>query len=560
MDKIHWGVEQTHLDHKNRIPEGMTKKEFKESKNYKNRGFTKQEYLNELKSKGKGKYLILFKDESKKQLIKDKIKNKKERPIKEFKKINAISVELDDEELGEMIDYPEVLLVEPDSEVQITEESTPWGVQEVKTPIASTAGIRGKGVKVAVFDTGISNHEDLVISGGISFVDGISSYNDDNGHGTHVAGTIAAQANGIGVVGVAPEASLYAVKVLDKNGAGTYSKIISALEWAIDNKINIVNMSLGARTYSQILQDEINKAAQSGILIFAAAGNDGGDGTTDTINYPARMNNVVAVGAVDQNGQRASFSSTGAELDITAPGVNITSTLINGGYGTKSGTSMACPHAVGAAALIWSKDLTVNKDVILGLMKVATTVKDNYLFYGSGEINIQEELRMYDNFVANPILEGSNQLPQAYSQPNDGPIDGEVSTLTDTTPPTTPGNVHQISSSPTSVGIYWNASSDNVGVTGYNIYINTNYYNSTVSSTSITISGLSPNSGYSITVKARDAAGNWSSAGGCSATTAACTHDSETWIQALSPSAGTCGTYICDTCGRERNDPYPFLC
>ena len=174
--------------------------------------------------------------------------------------------------------------------------------------------IIGTGVKIAVLDTGIDyNHPDLAgnYKGGYNFVNNNTDPWDDNClsyfktcHGTHVSGTIAAEHNGIGVAGVAPGSSIYAVKVLDGGGFGAASLVVSGIEWAKNNGMNIISMSLGSTENNTAVLDAVNAAYDSGILLVAAGGNTGGG----PVSYPAAYDSVIAVTAIDQNGQKASFS------------------------------------------------------------------------------------------------------------------------------------------------------------------------------------------------------------------------------------------------------------
>jgi subtilisin family serine protease len=225
----------------------------------------------------------------------------------------------------------------------------------------------GAGINVAVIDTGIdADHPDLAanIAGGVNYVGkgwwkpaDPSKWNDGNGHGTHVAGIIAALGNDIGVVGVAPEASLYAVRVLGNSGSGYVSDIVAALEWAILNDMDICNMSLGTDTDVESLEEACDAAAASGLLLVAAAGNDGG-----AVDYPAAYSSVIAVAAVDSSDVRPSWSSYGPEVALAGPGVDVYSTWKGSGYKTISGTSMAAPHVAGTLALNLSADLCASAD------------------------------------------------------------------------------------------------------------------------------------------------------------------------------------------------------
>lgn len=232
----------------------------------------------------------------------------------------------------------------------------PWGVQRVKAALAWPRA-RGRGVKVAVIDTGIdANHPDLrgQVAGGFNAVNAANpaDWADQEGHGTHVSGTIAARRDGEGVVGVAPEASLYAVRVLDENGNGTYDDVIAGLQWAVENGMQVANMSLGADEGSPALELAVKEATRRGLLIIAASGNAGGP-----VGYPAKYAETIAVGASDRTDKTAFFSNRGPEVDVIAPGMDIVSLKKGGGLETMSGTSMATPHVAGLAALAISMGL-----------------------------------------------------------------------------------------------------------------------------------------------------------------------------------------------------------
>jgi len=226
----------------------------------------------------------------------------------------------------------------------------------------------GAGVRVAVVDTGIApRHPDLRVYGGASFVSG-TSWADDNGHGTHVAGTIAALRNGRGVVGVAPHARLYAVKVLAANGSGTTSGVLNGLAWCYRYNMHVVNLSLGSagtthdrNVYSRAYEQAGRRLRRRGILPVAAAGNNGAR-SNPYVGNPARCPSYMAVASVDRARRRSSFSSYGPQVEIAAPGSDIPSTWPQTGYRTISGTSMATPHVAGVAALVkrrnpgWSGD------------------------------------------------------------------------------------------------------------------------------------------------------------------------------------------------------------
>lgn len=264
---------------------------------------------------------------------------------------------------------PSVTMIEDDLTIYAVDElSSSWGVERIGAGIVHAGGNKGTDIRVAVIDSGIYyTHPDLNgnYAGGYDFANSDTDPVDDHGHGTHVAGTIAAQYNGSGVVGVAPEADLYALKVLTASGSGSYSNVIAALEWCMlgsdglsgtpdDPGIQVTNNSYGSSAYPGLLVELMfDMAADYGIINVCAAGNSGNPaGTGDNMIYPARFGSCIAVAATTSSDVRASFSSTGQEMWIAAPGSNILSTYLNNGYAYGSGTSMACPHAAGVVALM----------------------------------------------------------------------------------------------------------------------------------------------------------------------------------------------------------------
>jgi major intracellular serine protease len=249
----------------------------------------------------------------------------------------------------------------------------PKGVEIIQAPDIWKE-TKGKGITIAVLDTGCeTGHPDLAgrIIGGRNFTNddqgNTDIYEDYNGHGTHVAGTIAASLNDTGVAGVAPEAHLLILKVLGKNGSGQYDWIIDAIHYAVSQKVDIISMSLGGPADVKELHDAIKEAIAQNVLVVCAAGNEGdGEHATDELAYPGAYNEVISVGAVDLDRNSSQFTNSNNEVDLVAPGEKITSTYLNGSYATLSGTSMATPHVSGALALLkvlsnaaFERDLTV---------------------------------------------------------------------------------------------------------------------------------------------------------------------------------------------------------
>jgi len=280
---------------------------------------------------------------------------------RQFKIVDVIAASMTQQAADALAKTPGVRYVEPDGPVYAHDQTVPWGIDRVFGDETYSFGTwvttGGDGIAVAILDTGIDeNHEDLPkLSGGKNTIDETDWGSDGSGHGTHVAGTVAALDNEVGVVGVGPEIVLYAVKVLSDGGSGTIDSLVAGIEWAVENDILILNMSLGADTHYQTLQDATDAAYEAGHLIVSSAGNSGNPpGRGDNVSYPAAYDSVIAVAASTDNDRRSSFSSTGPAVELIAPGSSILSTLPGNSYGTYSGTSMASPHAAGAVALVWA--------------------------------------------------------------------------------------------------------------------------------------------------------------------------------------------------------------
>jgi subtilisin family serine protease len=266
----------------------------------------------------------------------------------------------------------------------------PWGIRRVNAP-AAWAVTQGEGARVAVIDTGIdAGHPDLAgrVAGGYNAIDGGKPWFDDNVHGTHVSGTIAGSRDGRGVVGVAPQATLFAVKVLDKAGSGRISSIIKGLVWCARNDIHVANMSLGSPVGSVFLRLAIKYASSKGVAIVAAAGNSGG-----SVGYPASYPETIVVSASDSQDQLAFFSSRGPRVDFIAPGVDVYSTEPGGHFGSHSGTSMATPHVSGLAALAVARGARGVNGVRPVLVRAARAIGLRPVEQGRGMIDAAEVVR-----------------------------------------------------------------------------------------------------------------------------------------------------------------------
>jgi subtilisin len=272
--------------------------------------------------------------------------------------------------------------------VQDVAQKAGWEITAFNLP-KTWATTQGEGVKVAVLDTGADlNHDDLKANllPGINMINPKKSAQDDNGHGSHVAGTICALNNDLGVVGVAPKAKVVPVKVLDKKGSGDLAVVAKGIRWAVDQGVDMITMSLGSPAPVGEIKSAINYAESKKVVVFCAAGNAG---QTRQIFYPAAYPNVVGIGAIDEKFNRANFSCTGPDLDFLAPGVRILSTVPVNWYAVLSGTSMATPFAVGLACLLLShkrkKNLSVKLETAqdyINVLKQHTIPVSNTKFAG----------------------------------------------------------------------------------------------------------------------------------------------------------------------------------
>lgn len=337
----------------------------------------------------------------------------------------------------------------------------PWGVNNsngVKArSVHTTDGYTGDGVVVAVIDTGVDrDHPDLddnlwqapsntcSVAGstktncsknGWDFV----GYNgsatndnnpeDDNGHGTHVSGTIAAEDNSTGVVGVAPDAEIMAIKVLGSDGSGSYLDVVSGIDFAIDNGADVINLSLGAINTGVVLkdlQDAIDDAETAGITVVAAAGNF----STNAQFSPAAFDTVLSVGAVQETsglnnpdanyGTRFAYFSNYGKNNVVAPGMRINSTTFNGSTSgdTYNGTSMASPHVAGVAALMLEKNSSLSPAKIRYILEetatdLGDTGKDE--FYGAGRVNAVAAIDAIDSSDKSIVLEGNFKIVSKYN-------------------------------------------------------------------------------------------------------------------------------------------------
>ena len=283
--------------------------------------------------------------------------------------------------------------------LQSAKQQSGWGISAFELPKAWEFS-EGEGVTIAVIDTGCDlDHPDLKnnLLPGRNFINARKQPQDDNGHGTHVAGIIAAINNTIGMVGVAPKAKIIPIKVLDKDGNGSMSNVAKAINWAVDRNVDIISMSLGSPRPLRNVRIAIKEAAKKGIPVFCAAGNAG---RTKEVYYPAAYPETIAIGSIDKDYKRSDFSNTGKNLDFMAPGGDVFSTVPDDWYAIMSGTSMAAPFAVGVSALLLSYSKNNNNKYSLKnvddyrriLRKYCTPISDpkfagDHFFEGYGIID-----------------------------------------------------------------------------------------------------------------------------------------------------------------------------
>ena len=297
-----------------------------------------------------------------------------------FEKLGISSVGLTESEAQRLVNRKEILAVEKNFEVHILgfedrskyvveeptiQNSISWNIEMINARHAWNRSITGSGINLAILDTGVSNHPDLNVKGGVSFVRNAKSYADGHGHGTHCAGIATANNPSTGMFGVAKDCNLFAVKVLSDRGSGNADWVISGLEWCIQQNMDVASLSLGGPVNPSLaFAEAIQRCKENGVAVICATGNEYGT-PFPWVGSPANSfesGNVnaspIAVGAIDRYRRIAHFSSRGKNgpywnpVTVVAPGVRIKSTFKHGSYKVLNGTSMACPHVAGLAALI----------------------------------------------------------------------------------------------------------------------------------------------------------------------------------------------------------------
>ena len=285
-----------------------------------------------------------------------------------------------------------------------------WNFRLINAEGAWAQGATGQGVTVAVIDTGISQGPDLSktkFAPGYDFVNDRADASDDHGHGTHVAGTVAQSTNnGFGVAGVAFKAKLMPLKVLSRSGSGAIADIAEAIRFAADNGADVINMSLGGGGESKLMREAIDYAHSKGVVIVAAAGNEG----RAQASYPARYPNVIAVSAIGPDRQKTFYSNYGQGVDIAAPGGATQKSQLDGIlqetidprdsgeflFRYFQGTSMASPHVAGVAALVKSRDRSLTPDQVWEVLKASAqpVENDSQNYFGVGYLDAEKAVKM----------------------------------------------------------------------------------------------------------------------------------------------------------------------
>lgn len=345
--------------------------------------------------------IVMYKNEEGKEAI---LQNSSQ-IIYEFETISALTVLIQDSMIKSLEEDPNIICIEENNEIEILimeleilgnideisqrySEELQWGFHSMGIRQAWNEGYNGDGIKIGIIDSGIALHPEFTIAGGVSTFEYTDSWQDDHGHGTLVAGIVAAQQNGFGMTGIAPNVELYAIKSLNKEGTGKMQNLYEGIEWAIQNDMDIINLSIGVKKGTVIFEELLNEAYDKGIVIIAAAGNDGLDnGSGNTVVYPAKYENSIAVSAIDPSLNRAEFSATGEEVEFSAPGKFIVTTYLDNQYALASGTSLAAPHITGFLAILKQMYPTmsneeIRKEMIKYSLDLGDKGKDNWYGYG----------------------------------------------------------------------------------------------------------------------------------------------------------------------------------
>lgn len=318
---------------------------------------------------------------------------------------NLVVCEMTESDAERLRKKDDEIIVEKDIEIFASSKSVnnhrnirtgkEWNMKAIHAEKANQKDTE-ENIKIAVIDSGVDDYNDIVLAGSVNFIPGEENvsplYVDVTGHGSSVAGIIAAQDNGEGITGIAPEAEIYSAKVFDKENRSTISRVIDAIYWAMEQKVNIINMSFGTVQDSSALHQAIQDAQKQGILLIAAAGNE------KLVEYPAAYKEVMAVGSVNTAGEISDCSAEGKAIEIVAPGEQICSTGAFGGVVITAGTSMSAPHITGVAAKLWGKDRSVSAGFIRQLINVSANQFTKASECGNGIVDYSYAEKIYDEF------------------------------------------------------------------------------------------------------------------------------------------------------------------
>lgn len=329
--------------------------------------------------------------------------------LKEYDEIPLVELRLTEEEKVSLKGRFSTAEIYPNQVYETTADIVSPSFTTTKSSPVLAAPFTGSGIRVGVLDTGIdTDHSDIAVAGGVCTADDCGAkipYDDNFGHGTHVAGIIAAKKNNAGIIGIAPNVKLFAIKAMDSKGAGTTAQVTKGVEWAIKNKIDILNLSLSISEHDRPLELMLQEASKKGMLIVGAAGNEGGEGGANTVTYPGKYSTVIAVSALTSDLKREQHSSTGPEVEIAAPGSNIFSTFpreldnadyVVDGYQNLTGTSMAAPHVTGILALYKEQHPALSHTKLREILR--STAKDigpagRDISFGYGLVQYEKEIK-----------------------------------------------------------------------------------------------------------------------------------------------------------------------
>ena len=334
---------------------------------------------------------------------------------------NYAIVKISEDDIPSLAAFPQVIYIERPRQlffeiVSARQASCLSAIQE-----NSSYGLTGKGILISVIDSGIDYVTGIDIAGSVNLVeedeDILPIFQDMTGHGTGIASIIAANGEN-DIKGINPDVELYSVKILDKENSATLSRVIRGIYWCIENNINIINMSFGTNVYSAALEQAVKDAYDAGILMIGAAGNEG-----ESVEYPAAFEEVMAVAATDEEANISDFSNRGDELEIAAPGEKVKVSGFFDGTSVTHGTSIAVPHVVGVASLVWEKDLNKSSEFVRQLIEQSAKQIDN--INECGLLDAENTLKNYEEFEkifdeeqgkASRRLEENQQAPERFEE------------------------------------------------------------------------------------------------------------------------------------------------